>query len=565
MYKKSLLFVVATFLAITISTVNSAFTQNDFLKVDGASIKNNYGKGAIVYLRGTNIGNLFVQESWMSATNSRDQKTTLENLTRRFGQDKALELLEYYESNYLKESDFDNLKNLGASLLRVPFTYMNFYRKNGDSWYLRHDAFNRLDWIVSECSKRGIYVILDLHGAFGSQNGQDHSGEVIDRAEDVTFFRNEDLMSKTLELWRVIASHYKGNPAVAGYDTLNEPGEKAGQTSERHWNFYDRMYKTIRGADPDHIIIFEACWGTANLPNPSRYGWTNVMYQYHHYTWDYTDDSDKSYNGQKQLIDNLVNSVNSANYGVPTYIGEFNCFDNTRGWDYVLNKMNMNGWHYSTWSYKARGQGSWGVYHEYGHDNKVDPANSSESDIRNKWGSGSIGTNNNDHGITYNALKNHLPGTIAFADKPMTKQDFMGIKANINGKYVCADNYGQTNLVAIKDAHQEWEDFRLIENSDGTVSFLSRANNKYLCTIFDDADTEHPVRARSNQISTWEKFYRIKNDDGSYSFKTFEKNLYLQADIDSSTYAIIHARGQSIGTWERFSLENNKVSEEYTQ
>ena len=58
-----------------ISLIYSKFTHLDFLKADENQIKNNYGKGNCVYLRGTNIGNLFVQESWMSSTDARNQKT----------------------------------------------------------------------------------------------------------------------------------------------------------------------------------------------------------------------------------------------------------------------------------------------------------------------------------------------------------------------------------------------------------------------------------------------------------------------------------------------------------
>ena len=105
----------------------SGFSQYDFLKTDGTYIKNNYGKGSNVYLRGTNIGNLFVQESWMSSTNAKDQKTILENLTNRFGQNKALELLDYYESNYFTTDDLDKCKNMGMTVLRIPFTYMNIF------------------------------------------------------------------------------------------------------------------------------------------------------------------------------------------------------------------------------------------------------------------------------------------------------------------------------------------------------------------------------------------------------------------------------------------------------
>ena len=537
-----------------VKAADAGFTQNDFLKCDGTYVKNNYGKGNNVYLRGTNIGNLFVQESWMSSTDVADQKTILDTLTNRFGQDKALELLDYYESNYFTTADMDNCKSMGMSVIRVPFTYMNLYKKSGNSWVLRSDAFTRLDWIVNECSKRGIYVILDLHGAFGSQNGQDHSGQVINNVSDVTFFSNETLMSQTLELWKVVAKHYAGNPAVAGYDTLNEPGEKAGTTGSKHWAFYDRMYDTIRSVDPDHIVIMESCWGTANLPNPSAYGWTNVMYEYHHYPWDYVADTDANYTAQVNAINNLVNSVNNANYGVPTYIGEFNCFDGDAKWAYVLDKMNKAGWHYTNWSYKARGMGSWGIYHESGTE-KVNPSSTSETDIRRIWGSSSVGTNVNDRGVTYNNMKAKLPGTVVFADKALDDNSFFSIKAGINSKYVCADNYGETALTADRDSGGEWEQFRVIYNSDKTVSFQSRANNKYLCAVFDDTDTENPIVARSSQIGTWEKFYLEKQSDGTYALRTYVNNYYVQADVDDTVSGKLHAIGASVGTWEKFTFE----------
>ena len=49
-----------------VSAATTGFTSNDFLKCNGTSIRNNYGKGNNVYLRGTNAGGLFVQESWMT-------------------------------------------------------------------------------------------------------------------------------------------------------------------------------------------------------------------------------------------------------------------------------------------------------------------------------------------------------------------------------------------------------------------------------------------------------------------------------------------------------------------
>ena len=321
-----------------ISLVSSKFSYMDFLKTDDSQIKNNYGKGNCVYLRGTNIGNLFVQESWMSSTNARDQKTINENLESRFGRDYKNTLIERYESSYLTSDDIAKFKEIGMSVIRVPFTYMNLYEKNNQGqWKLKTNAWNRLDWIINQCSEAGIYVILDLHGAFGSQNGQDHSGQVIDNVEDVTFYRDTTLRQQTLDLWREVASRYNGNPAVAGYDTLNEPGEKAGTTKSYHWDYYNEIYNTIRSVDPDHIIIFESCWGANDLPQPSQYGWTNVVYEFHHYVWD----AESSYDGQKTAADNLVSSLTKFN--IPIYIEEYTFFGVWDAWSYVLNLFNING------------------------------------------------------------------------------------------------------------------------------------------------------------------------------------------------------------------------------
>ena len=82
-----------------------------------------------------------------------------------------------YEDNYWTTQDFDNCAAMGMSVIRLPFTYMNLCDDNGN---LKSNAWRRLDWFVSNCSSRGMYVILDMHGAFGSQNGMDHSGEVND-------------------------------------------------------------------------------------------------------------------------------------------------------------------------------------------------------------------------------------------------------------------------------------------------------------------------------------------------------------------------------------------------
>lgn len=52
-------------------------------------------------------------------------------------------------------------------------------------------------------------------------------------------------------LWEEIATRYKGNVWVAGYNPLNEPADPTGVGLAQ---YYERLHKAIRAIDPDHIL-----------------------------------------------------------------------------------------------------------------------------------------------------------------------------------------------------------------------------------------------------------------------------------------------------------------------
>lgn len=66
--------------------VSYGLEASDFLKTSGIVIKNNYGTGSVVNLRGTNLGGWLLQESWMSPLGCTDEWTLRETLTNRFGE-----------------------------------------------------------------------------------------------------------------------------------------------------------------------------------------------------------------------------------------------------------------------------------------------------------------------------------------------------------------------------------------------------------------------------------------------------------------------------------------------
>ena len=598
-------------IGITQVSAREALGSNDFLKVNGTQIRKQKGTGDIVYLRGTNAGGWLVQEDWMNPTNASDQKTMMTTLANRFGASKRDELVSTYENNYWTTQDFDNCAEMGMSVIRLPFTYMNLCDDNGN---LKSNAFDRLDWFVQNCSQRGMYVILDMHGAFGSQNGMDHSGEINDGKQ---LYYNQSNKDKTLNLWKKIAEHFKGNPAVAAYDILNEPGIKAAATYSLHWDFYNEIYNTIRSKDSNHIIIMESCWDADNLPRPSQYGWTNVAYEYHYYPWSAQNSSD----AQKSYFSSKVSDIANHNYGVPTFVGEFTCFEQAEGWKAAMSTFNGQGWHWTTWSYKVTGNSSWGIYNH--NPEKVDIYNDSADTIKNKWSA--VGTANgwkNDK--IYNLVKPYLSGTVTSTGGSTTDDsdnnstsgvatlyehsnyggwavsleegsyDYKDILAKgivndqisslrvsdgykvtiyddegFKGKskeftsdasYVGDEMNDKTSSIKIEKINNQTStttSYNTVKLPNGKYSIKSVANEKYVAT--ENGGSDPIVANRDNYSGSWETFYIVNNDDGTVSIKADANNKYICAVLDEENQ--LTPRSDSISTWEKFKIYKINDSE----
>jgi hypothetical protein len=73
---------------------------------------------------------------------------------------------------------------------------------------------------------------------------------------------------------------------------------------------------------------------------------------------------------------------------------------------------------------------------------------------------------------------------------------------------VTADNAGAAPLIANRTAIGPWEEFDLINNSDGTVSLRAHANNNIVTA--ENAGAA-PLIANRTAIGGWEKFDLIRN------------------------------------------------------
>ena len=353
-----------------------------FLKTRDDKIVNE--KGETVILRGTNFGGWGIMEDWFCPyTSPSGEEEMFQTLVKRFGLEKTHALMQLYRSNWITETDYRNVKELGMNVVRLPVWYRNFQSDDNGTWYRGKDGkidFSELDAQIALCKKYGLYLILDLHGLPGYQNDYDHCG----RSKSMHLFDDTAQGARYREVvkdfWVTVAKRYKNEPAIAMYDLMNEPlGTNI--TSDKNYrqvffDFSNELYQAIRAVDQRHMISMEAIWSPDAIPSPSVYGWKNIVYQEH------------LYDVSNPTMLRKANEIVKANYNAPFLIGEFY----PRGlssFSYMLSLFNHRGLSWTTWTYKGAGnladQSPWFLYGSSSIE-KIDFENDSYKTLCEKFG-----------------------------------------------------------------------------------------------------------------------------------------------------------------------------------
>lgn len=333
--------------------------QGKYWAVDGNPIR----------LKGLNLGNWLQLEFWMMnsalSTNSGaiDDQCTLESeLDRRFGYAERERLMDVFRDNWMTDRDWDAIAALGFNLVRLPFP-ANLIEDENNPYNLRPDAWEYLDKAIAKAAERGIYTILDLHGAAGSQGWEHHSGCSGrnwywdgGNGRPASFYQD-----RTHWLWDMIASRYRGNGNVAAYGLLNEPWGTDQHTLGQN---LAALYHTVRGKDQEHIVILHGHnSGLDSFPMPGN----DVAYEMHFYPglWGWRDGDDQTDVNIDWLHCNAPSGWQTCDWvekmdarQSPFLVGEFQPWTLTgRDGGEMTRKtfdiFNSNGWAATAWSYKT--------------------------------------------------------------------------------------------------------------------------------------------------------------------------------------------------------------------
>lgn len=312
------------------------------------------------FLRGVNLGGWLLLEKWMTPSLFKDTGAVDEYMFMKLPGAKAK--IDRHRREFITEEDFKWMAANQVNAVRIPVGY---WVLEGDEPYV--EGVKYLDWAVKTAKKYNIWVLIDFHGAKGSQNGKDHSGK---RGKS-DWFKYDEYREQTIMTLEKLADRYKHAENLWGIELLNEP--KFGLFHFKLRRFYKEAYRRVSNIAGSNVkIIFHDAFTPRLMSGALRQ--QNAVMDTHWYQftvlspWFYSlKRYFKKVTRRKALVNRLLKRQ-------PVIIGE---------WSVVLSGKILKGltkseegeafkthaklqqeayagaagWFY--WSYKAEGRGIW--------------------------------------------------------------------------------------------------------------------------------------------------------------------------------------------------------------
>lgn len=181
-----------------------------------------------------------------------------------------------YTADTLHESDFIDLKSMGARIARYHLRPSRCV--NCDYFRFPAKGVQRFDQLLAWAENADVQLILVL--------------DPVPERELSEIWTNPKLQDSIVKLWGLLAGAYKNNPTVAGYDIMNEPVPPASSSvawedkdPEQWRQLAQRIVAAIRAVDSRHVVFYEP----SPLAAPHAFKTlrpladSNVVYTFHLY------------------------------------------------------------------------------------------------------------------------------------------------------------------------------------------------------------------------------------------------------------------------------------------
>lgn len=330
--------------------INSRYASESaptsFVRVCGSKLIE--PNGDTLFIKGTNLGNWLNPEGYMFLFGRTNSVGMIDEAFRQMvGPETTDAFWREWRQVYITEDDIRFIAETGANTIRLPFHYKVFTTDP----YLgaRGEAVAQVDSCVAWCKRHGLYLILDMHDAPGGQTGDN----IDDSYGYPWLFTDEEAQSEFIAIWQKIATRYKDEPTILGYELMNEPiahyfADDLEMLNARMEPLCKRTVAAIREVDTEHIILLGGVQWNGTF-HGVFHDWTyddKLMWTCHRYGHSPDDDG----------IRNFIEWRDSTN--LPMYMGETGHQPNE--WIRAeCETLQRNDIGYTFWPYKKMGNSCW--------------------------------------------------------------------------------------------------------------------------------------------------------------------------------------------------------------
>lgn len=339
-YMKPIKSIVALLTAFSLFACDGVKDDGQFVRVQGVDLIKPDGEK--LFILGTNLGNWLNPEGYMFGFSKTNSPWMINQMfSEMVGPDAAAEFWSSFKDNYITREDIEFIASTGSNTIRLPFNYKLFTDEDYMGLTGNQDGFKRVDDVISWCREFGLYLILDMHDCPGGQTGDN-----IDDSYGYPWLMvSEKSQQLFCDVWKNIASRYKDEPVVLGYELMNEPIATYFEAERDTLNsmlepLYKRAVAAIRTADKNHIVLLGgAQWnGTFTCFSDWKFD-DKIMYTCHRYGGSPTEEA----------FQNIIQFRDST--GLPMYMGETG--HNSMEWQHTIcQMMRDNNIGYTFWPYK---------------------------------------------------------------------------------------------------------------------------------------------------------------------------------------------------------------------
>ncbi|RAK81128.1 glucan 1,3-beta-glucosidase [Aspergillus fijiensis CBS 313.89] len=203
-------------------------------------------------IQGVNLGGWLVTEPWITPSiydNAGGAAVDEWTLTQTLGKTEAQSRLSAHWSSFITQDDFNRIAQAGLNHVRIPIGYWALAPIEGEPYV--YGQLEYLDQAITWARSANLKVILDLHGAPGSQNGFDNSGR-----KGPVQWQQGSTVNQTLVAFNELAKRYlQHSDVVTAIEALNEPSVPGGVNQDGLKQYYYSTLATVQSLNPDTALV----------------------------------------------------------------------------------------------------------------------------------------------------------------------------------------------------------------------------------------------------------------------------------------------------------------------